>query len=291
MLQASTYHHKHGLVLAVPFEQFHPEKFYNQEYVRSYRTRMLEYMLHDKPGFGLDFSIQNSPMTLHTPDTNTAIYRTQPTDSIDLSIVVKVTEYGTIEQYAEAANTSDTLAVLPYTYDLGLSLNRASYGQLTEGGPLPLPRSHNILRGMGQTTARASSPELGTQLLIGLAINGQPVNFGSLIDQEVYGVPLQARIHSLACIDPQATVRIHATFRLLSHLRENDVASLWTANQPVSDYKYDISSWKCGHLLTTYILRRNVDYILANCVIPVSEGVAAIITDHVALPLGWNRDN
>jgi hypothetical protein len=51
------------------------------------------------------------------------------------------------------------------------------------------------------------------------------------------------------------------------------------------------SDWNRDDTLSTYILRRNVDYVLANCVVPVSETGVAVITDHVALPLGWNRDN
>lgn len=43
--------------------------------------------------------------------------------------------------------------------------------------------------------------------------------------------------------------------------------------------------------IKTYIIRRNVDYILGNCCVPVSENEVAVLADHVALPLGWNRDN
>lgn len=58
------------------------------------------------------------------------------------------------------------------------------------------------------------------------------------------------------------------------------------------DLPEDIQShWMNETLMSTYIIRRNLEYIMANCSIPTSETSVAVITDHVALPLGWNRDN
>ncbi|KAH8772372.1 Six-hairpin glycosidase-like protein [Hyaloscypha finlandica] len=39
------------------------------------------------------------------------------------------------------------------------------------------------------------------------------------------------------------------------------------------------------------IIKGNLSYILRNCAIPVGSSATCLITDHVALPLGWNRDN
>ncbi|RYP68168.1 hypothetical protein DL771_006818 [Monosporascus sp. 5C6A] len=102
ILQLSAFHPEHGVVVAEPFGQFDGSKYYDPKYVRSYRTRMLQYIKEGKGGFGLDV--------------------------------------------AENANPGCAQIITHrYALNLCLSLNRASYGQLTEGGPIPLPPSRNIL--------------------------------------------------------------------------------------------------------------------------------------------------
>jgi hypothetical protein len=50
-------------------------------------------------------------------------------------------------------------------------------------------------------------------------------------------------------------------------------------------------TWKLQDPVALQIIHGNLEYVLGNCTIPISETSICVITDHVALPLGWNRDN
>jgi hypothetical protein len=55
ILQLSTYHPEHGIVLASPYAQFDGTRFWDAGYVREYRKLMLKSVAHGTPGFGLLF--------------------------------------------------------------------------------------------------------------------------------------------------------------------------------------------------------------------------------------------
>ena len=61
ILQLSCFPPAHGIVVATPFAQFDGSRFHDPEYVRKYRTTMLEYIRSRTHGFGLRFegSVRN----------------------------------------------------------------------------------------------------------------------------------------------------------------------------------------------------------------------------------------
>lgn len=292
MLQASTYHPEHGIIVAVPFEQFDGSRFHDPSYVREYRTRMLRCIQEDRPGFGLLFHLPDGPVSIQLSRSNSARYHVQLESGIALSITTSVTGDGIIKQCAKATNHGDRLARLPYSHDMSVNLARASYGQLTEGGIMVLPKSRNILTRTNATTMQVVNPELGAKLLATLTLDDRLLKFGTATEQDVEDTPLTARIMTLLTVPPKSSVQIHARFQLLPFAesgRDQNLGSVRCCD--VESRQMNVVQWKHSELLTTFILRRNVDYILANCTIPLGETAVAIIPDHVALPLGWNRDN
>jgi hypothetical protein len=290
-LQASIYHSKFGIVMANSFEQFDGSRFYDVSYVRAYRTRMLQCLQEDRPGFGLDFAISARHVSIEIVETNVALYHIHLANNIDLTTAVRLAKDGTFVQHVTATNGSPDGAILPYVWGINVSLNRASYGQLTEGGPVALPASCNILCKDGQSTLRVCNPNLATQLITRLDINGHPFDLPLVQGQEVYNAPLVASIQGQIRIPSGASATLCASFRLLPHTKQYVYPTQPALLQSDLIHHDAKPRWKQNNLLTTYVLRRNVEYILANCVVPVSESAAVIITDHVALPLGWNRDN
>ncbi|KAH7092573.1 Six-hairpin glycosidase-like protein [Paraphoma chrysanthemicola] len=289
VLQASTFHSTHGIAVAVPFEQFDGTKFWDASYVRAYRTRMLRCLQEDRAGFGLDFGRLDDLVSIQIQDANTAVFRFQ-LNGFSIAILAQVTDEGSILQCAYATNTSASCLCLPYSLRMGVSLNRASYGQLTEGGPLTLPLSHNRLHKIDRTTLSVCNPHLGAQLVANFNINGQPIDLQRVRDQEAYDAPLDTTVKGQLCVPPGEIAIFQTRFRLLQHTGDPERRERFElVPQQISDLARPC--WRRDDFLTTYIVRRNVDYILAGCVVPVSETAAAIITDHVALPLGWNRDN
>jgi len=291
VLQASVYHEKHGIAVASCFEQFDGSRFYDVPYVRAYRTRMLQRIHEDQGGFGLAFGISAHLVSIKIVETNVALYHMKLADDIDMAIAVKVAEDGSFVQYAKATNKGLGCVFLPYTLGLNVSLNRASYGQLTEGGPIPLPASRNVLTKSGPSCLRVCNPNLDAQLVIRLDIDGQSQLLDDVEDQEVSNATLDTSVKGRTCIPPGASARFCASFRLWPDTEQHtDVFS--DAKLRLEIIQQNMKPrWKDDSLLTTYMVRRNVEYILANCVLPVSGSTAVIITDHVALPLGWNRDN
>jgi hypothetical protein len=133
VLQASTYHPDHGIVLAAPFEQLDGSRFYDVAYVRAYRTRMRHMLQHNLPGFGLDFGAIDSLVSIQFVETNTALYRIDHPDEVELPIATQVLDEQSFVQYAAVTNRGANCMLLPYSFRANVSLNRASYGQLTEG--------------------------------------------------------------------------------------------------------------------------------------------------------------
>ncbi|KAJ4298269.1 hypothetical protein N0V90_006169 [Kalmusia sp. IMI 367209] len=289
ILQASTFHPEHGIVVAVPFEQFDGTKFYDPTYVRSYRKRMLQLIEENRPGFGLDFETNTTNVSINIRKANGVTFAFSIDRDLDVLLDVLVLQSGDILQTATVQNNRSTSATLKYENNLCVSLNRASYGQLTEGGPIPLPMSHNVLQPSENCIVKVSNSALGAQLAFLSEVNETPNDVSGLSFQEVKDGPLNIRIPGDVEIQAGASSTIRARFRLSPGVEGPKLSDL--GDDFHVHESNETSPWKQENTLTTYILRRNVDYILANCTIPISDEVVCIITDHVALPLGWNRDN
>ncbi|KAK3214200.1 hypothetical protein GRF29_28g2367413 [Pseudopithomyces chartarum] len=299
ILQASTFHPVHGIVVAVPFAQFDGSQFHCPAYVRSYRKRMLQCIQDDGPGLGFDIGSRVDQVWVNIPEANVATFTFSVDTSIDIFLRVEVLEGGDILQSVIATNMSSKSADLLWSVNLSASLNRASYGQLTEGGPIPLPRSHNVLLPGSYDRVNIVNPDLGAQLAFSFDTDdiNQPSGWPSN-GLETYDHPLDLRIPQRLHLTPLSSHTIDCKFRLLPHTQPHSFTSLPRKPQihpKNSDHNTSPSPspspWKQPTTPTTYILRRATDYILSACTIPVSPLATCIITDHVALPLGWNRDN
>jgi hypothetical protein len=280
-------------MMANSFDQFDGSRFYDVPYVRAYRTRMLQWIREDRPGFGLDFQISRQDVSIKIVETNVALYNIK-LGNIRLSIAVEVAEDGRFVQYAKATNIGTECEFLPFTWRLNVSLNRASYGQLTEGGPICLPPSRNDLQKIGTTSLRVCNPNLDAQLVAQLDTDGPSLDLHHVPEEHTSGTTLDAAMKGILHIPTGATATLRASFRLLPNTKQlgqqND-AFRSALCRPDIFQPSGTPRWQRDNILTTYVLSRNVEYILANCVVPVAESTAAIVTDHVALPLGWNRDN
>jgi hypothetical protein len=276
--------------MANSFDQFDGSRFYDVPYVRAYRTRMLQWIREDRPGFGLDFQISRQDVSIKIVETNVALYNIK-LGNIHLSIGIEVAEDGRFVQYAKATNTGAECEILPFTWGLNVSLNRASYGQLTEGGPICLPPSRNDLQNTGTTSFRVCNPNLDAQLVTQLDTDGPSLDLHHVPEEQTSDTTLDAAMKGILHIPTGATATLCASFQLLPNTKPHTDTFQSALCRSDIFQQNRTPRWQHDERLTTYVLSRNVEYILANCVIPVAESTAAIITDHVALPLGWNRDN
>ncbi|KAB5554847.1 Six-hairpin glycosidase-like protein [Coniochaeta sp. 2T2.1] len=294
ILQLSGYHPEHGIIVAAPYEQFDGSRFHDQAYVRQYRARMLQMLEKGELGFGLRVRGNHRPpsaVTIEFGLLGVAFMRYQIEEVADVVYTLVVRNDGSLVQTARVSSIQDTDVTLSYELDLGLSIHRASYGQLTEGGPIPLPLSENHLRLHQEGSyLTISNKHLGAHLQGRLSMDGRPVKLEGLGETKKKNGPLDCSISRTITLTPGATTAITAEFRLLPSLFDDEIL-LPQVGTPEACIVTKVPEWHHPDKLETFIVRRNLDYILGNCSLGISQDAVAIITDHVTLPLGWNRDN
>jgi hypothetical protein len=152
-----------------------------------------------------------------------------------------------------------------------------------------------------------------------LEVDGETVVLQNQQDQVTHGTPVNAKIPYWIELTPRAKRSVVARFQLYSdtkvrgnfkpvlvnrRLAASDSAalSLLSSSDPADSRLPLIRNSSIAPLslvrlklerssLEHFIIRRNMDYILGCLAVPVSNEHVALMTDHVALPLGWNRDN
>jgi hypothetical protein len=251
---------------------------------------MLQMITKGETGFGFRVLRPGSRVSIGIPSMDTATMSFKTDAGADVHCRLQVHGNGVFAQQILAKNETASPVDFEYTLDLRLSVHRASYGQLTEGGPVPLPDCKNNLSIQDDSTFVVSNPNLGVHLVGCLYTDGKLASQSELNGETSTGVLSGAMTppHKVA-LNPGSTRSFVAYFKLSPRL---DVKGI-EFPPPLPDLvipspdKY----WKNARLCKTFVIRRNIDYILANCTIPIGDGVVGMITDHVALPLGWNRDN
>jgi hypothetical protein len=273
--------------VASPFAQFDGERFHDPEYVREYRAAILHCVRSGKQGFGI--RVNGAPCNLSISFVNNqSALITYTTEDLQVSTTLSITQDGEAIQTTQVKCRSKTAKDLNYTLAMNVSVNRASYGQLTEGGPLPIPPSKNALKLLehGRSWAVVNS-NLDALVEGTLTCDGNAVTLGTEIQEEtVLDQPIKANFHGSIRILPSETHTFRSTYRLRPGTHPAKQATL-RVSMPTGSR----GQWKLENNEVGLIIKRNLEYILGNCAIPISKNATCFIADHVALPLGWNRDN
>lgn len=278
-------------MVAEPYEQFDGARFYDTPYVREHRARMLRSIQSGSPGFGLRLDVEEQSILVTQHGLGQATIVCETTSGLEITTSLGVREDGRVVQLSRIKSSINRPVEVSYSMDFGVSINRASYGQLTEGGPVPIPKSENKIEVVNSGLAvTVMNPSLGSYLYGQLECNGEAVDLGRYIaDGTFMQSPVKASISRSFVAIPGSTTELMALFELRPgryipsepkrriSLGTTDATSLWPSPETPG----------------RFIVRRNLEYILGNCAVslsPTAEAVC-ILTDHVALPLGWMRDN
>lgn len=251
---------------------------------------MTEWIEDGKNGYGLRVGDKKSapeipPEISRHRDHLTLTYQTQT--GIQVQTIFTITDRHHVEQTTLLSTKSATAVSTAVALDLGMSLNRASYGQLTEGGPIPLAESLNVFTTTSvNNTFSLNNPNLG------VGINGhfwtnrwdiEALKFEDTM-KVVYGEPVKVQRNAdTLVISTDCPAIVKFTMELPIYARQSCF--------PLSLQIPTSRTWHIRDSAAVTIIEGNLEYILGNCMIPISENSTCIITDHVALPLGWNRDN
>jgi uncharacterized protein len=207
---------------------------------------------------------------------------------LQVKTTISVSKEQGVIQSTDLRSTSTQNLDLDYTLALNVGVNRASYGQLTEGGPIPIPPPRNEFLLLDTNRAWAvSNTNLDAMIQGALYCDGhrvclEPIDGNSTPIEE----PISKAFHGTLQIHPGQTRNLTSTYRLLPGTEISG-----SSNPPLKVSSRSEEGWKIKNENMSLIIKGNVSYILGNCTIPVSDSATCLITDHVALPLGWNRDN
>jgi uncharacterized protein len=275
------------MIVASPFAQFDGDRFYDSDYVRMFRKKLLDYVRSSKQGFGLRFDGKISNLDIKYID-DQWIKITYSMGSMRFSTRLWISSNGEVTQSTIVSCDSTGVVDVNYTLSLELSVNRASYGQLTEGGPIPIPPLRNEMKLVSSGYRWAIINENLDAMIEGaLYQDGEPVRIAAgIMNGVVTGRPASGTFNGRLQVTSSRPCTLTATF----HLKQGRDISCITPcvnTHPPSGKGH----WRLGHSPSSVIIIRNLEYILSCCTVPVGNDAICFITDHVALPLGWNRDN
>jgi hypothetical protein len=226
----------------------------------------MDYIRSSRRGFGIHFTGEISDLKFKTVANNVIV--TYSAGKVQVETTISVSK-------------EDTLA-------LNVSVNRASYGQLTEGGPIPIPRLRNEFKLFeGNHSWAVTNRNLDATIQGALYCDGLPVCLESMTRQNTtLEQPVSTEFHGTIQIFPGQLRTLISTYRLQPGTEFSNILSPLLKLEPSRG-----EGWQIKNKTMSLIIRGNLSYILGNCTIPISKNATCLITDHVALPLGWNRDN
>jgi hypothetical protein len=250
---------------------------------------MMEWIKNGKTGYGVRVGENKSgpgcfPEIFKYRDHLTLSYRIQ--NNIQVQMIITVTDRHQFQQTIILSTKSATAVSIAVALDLGMSLNRASYGQLTEGGPIRLPESMNVFTTTSvNNTFSLNNPNLGVGINGHFWTNRWDIETLKLEDtmKVVYGEPVKIQRNAdNLMVSAEFPVILNFAIELPMYVSQSRFPLPRMPNS---------RTWYIKDPAAVTIIQGNLEYILGNCIIPISENSTCIITDHVALPLGWNRDN
>lgn len=255
LIALNTYHRQHGYITLSAVPPFPEDQRYHQTAVRAYRRSFVT----DR-GYGLQFA--------------------QPIVRREVSLIADAILH--IKLIFEDGSTAEVTTFVPLSAPVGVIqiwkyqgkaqftgkiwLQRCAYTQLTEGGPVPMPpHKTTLIAGVG-----LQNQAMGTAVAMNIA-GGVEQSDGSI----AYAVPCE----SMALCFAFGADREEAAAKLA---QLDNAQSL--LDETAATYE---KQWR--GIPDDLILRRGLLYA-AMCCVPTGDDATCILTDHMLLPLAWNRD-
>jgi hypothetical protein len=296
----NSYHPEQGFVTLAPIEQFPNDKFYDSQFVRQYRRRLVDVPKQGDTlcGFGIqpigDILKQESGFVGRRAPF--LVYQLGEVEVRSLFLAVDDHENSYLINRFEVKNTTDKDILFRFTVGGTFSLNRCSYGQLTEAGPIPIPPLENGLE-VEHNRISIENPNLSAKADILLFCDEGPMVLPFYKTNGIEPVTYQHMDELRLKAGESRVINMVYTITLLKagklNLKPHDIVELtakamrsmpkWNKTITNSDESNDQKA-------TEFIIARNIDYITSNCSVPVEDEYVCVITDHQLLPLAWNRD-
>ena len=317
MIAINTYHPDQGYVTLTSVAPFSEDQRYNQEAVRAYRRGLTQQL-----GFGLEFRlnvVEHEAWLIE--DAVPYIRLTLEGDILaDCVTFSPLDMSGNVIQFWAFSDAGQFGRLSGRMW-----LQRAAYTQLTEGGPLTMPsvNTRPVLDTGELRPVGLQNPDVKWNMFFSSGTTMKANDDGSVsFDQAllragesdwIYPQTIQEGMHlpgiglttpdetipavretffNFRCdyVRPDAMVR-SGDYKYGEHFNMSDIKNLLTDHLNMWHERW--SGWHYTdrqHMITDRLLRRGLVYGF-NCCIPVDEDAVCIITDHMLLPLSWNRDS
>ncbi len=265
------YHPEHGYATLTGIDPFPEADRYNPQAVRAYRAA-----LATREGFGVQLAPDIEKTEIVWLDDAIPRIRLKLANRGSAEVTTIVHEGVLYQRWTFEG-------VIP-RFGGRVSLQRSAYTQLTEGGPVPMPPVETAIRFDPETLGgllTIDNPALGGAVAMFGSLQGEPINVQTSGIARV-NLALLPGDDALFCCAAGSTVeeaveRARAAFPL--------TAASFTAALNAERERWQ-QRW-IG-VSTDRLLRRGLSYS-AQMAIPVGEGIC-FLTDHMLLPLSWNRD-
>lgn len=303
VLSINCYQEHHGFVTLSSIEQFPNDRWYDSDFVRQYRRKIAgeaKNIRHDSVPFGFGLTPMSSVSEVKSGflDTSNPFFEMILADGLKVHsafYAIKRSDGDYLVNQVEVVNEFPQDKIFSFNFGGAFHLHRCGYGQLTEGGPIPVPDPLNEVTAAGNYMS-VISPALGMRCEISLFIENDTVSFSSFSNESIR--PILFQHHGETKI-PSGKSRQFCVVYSLDSDTSNKKMAMHTeiCNKVFSNgLFFTPNGEKCSSqsdeaFPSPYVIARNVDYIISCCSVPVSNRTVAIITDHQLLPLSWNRDS
>ena len=294
IISVNSAHKKHGYIKLTPVKPFSNNNWYNPEKVRVYRNSFLSKETEEK-GYSLlfDFEKKNLPVNEHPicfiEKTNTVFIKKIYDEFVINKIIFIPPEKNFLIYLHEIKNISSKEISLPFTVIGNYGITRASYGQITENGPIPIPQIKNIIKKVKSN--QLTITEEGTESSGFLQLIGDFSEFNFKFNKLTSPTPTD--FENSGKINIGANEQKHLALIIgLSDSRTQNISDFTLEEilfwKKETDNYWEKLSIETGNKEVDYIINRNLAYTFGCCCI---KSTGAMITDHQSLPLTWNRDN
>lgn len=290
ILSLNTYHPQVGFITLTPIEQFPGAQCYQPTFVRQYRRRLIDLAAQPGQGFGLRAQGEAQQSTLHLLEKSVPLVRYH-LGNLEVSALFLAGEHegaGHLIQQIEISNTGETAAIFPYEFGGTWSLNRCSYAELTEIGPIPLPPLENALEAHENHFSIVNG-HLPARVDVFLFDNGHPLLLSPA--RETAAEPVSYVHRGDIHLEKGERRRLSLVYVLVPSTDEPLPIAASQVEEWSDKAQAALLHWKSWEDETAaFIVQRNIDYILSCCAVPVTDEHVCVITDHQLLPLAWHRD-
>jgi len=291
------FHSKHGFVTLNSLEPFDNAKWYDSNYVRQYRRNIATESPSNNSGFGFipDFKDLKQTFLYDGCTIPTIVGQEKPFKWKGTYHTVSIAGESWISHQVTVQNTDRSQNAFPYRFGGLFSFNRSSYGQLTEAGPIPLPNQMNHFLCQGNWIS-VHNPDLNATAEMYAFEETRPLQLSDWQLSSDKSIPYETALNLI--LEAGETKRLCFLYRVHSGEAARTDPAILEVHYPDDSYDFPSEHLIGDHVepLTEqewaeFVIKRNLDYILSCCAVPVEGEAICILTDHQLLPLSWNRDS